>query len=299
LALRRPAIGMASASACSRASQRPARREPRCGMISSTTWGSRSSPLRLPLPVGALGAPTLAPRQRGAVPRGGPDDWDGWMVLFRPEVLLPTRSVSDDPRLVLDLERLPDRLALEAAELDRAAHAILRMHEDALINASGRSGASSSGSMPWAGEVVADVHALLRYHLYAFVTWLTVAHGQQRSRAPLPSAALGRFRQFQELVERRFAKWSELGDYARHLGCTEKTLLRATRMVVGLSAKEFISRRVNLEAKRLLVHTDLAVSVIASKLGFEGATHFSKFFRREVGCTPRDSRVRSSLRRSF
>jgi len=157
----------------------------------------------------------------------------------------------------------------------------------------------TSGSAPRTDERAADVHALLRYQLYAFVTWLTVVHGQQGARVPLSSSALERFRQFQELVERRFATWGQLGDYARHLGCTEKSLLRATRMVVGSSAKELISRRINLEAKRLLVHTDLPVSVIASKLGFEEATHFSKFFRREVGCTPRHFRMRSSLRRSF
>ena len=250
-------------------------------------------------PVSCSPGTLLALRPGQAHNFGSPDDWDGWMVLFRPEVLLPTRSVSDDPRLAFDLERLPDRLALDAAELDRAANAILRMHEDALINASRRSGASSSGSVPWTDELAADVHALLRYQLYAFVTWLTVVHGQQRTRDPLSSSALERFRKFQDLVERRFAKWSQLGDYARHLGCTEKSLLRATRIVVGVSAKEFISRRINLEAKRLLVHTDLAVSVIASKLGFEEATHFSKFFRREVGCSPRVFRTRSSLRRSF
>jgi AraC-like DNA-binding protein len=250
-------------------------------------------------PVSCSPGTLLALRPGQAHNFGSPDDWDGWMVLFRPEVLLPTRSVSDDPRLVFDLERLPDRLALDAAELDRAANAILRMHEDALINASGRSGTSSSDSAVRTDELAADIHALLRYQLYAFVTWLTVVHGQKRARDPLSSGALERFRKFQELVERRFAKWSQLGDYARHLGCTEKSLLRATRMVVGVSAKEFISRRINLEAKRLLVHTDWAVSVIASKLGFEEATHFSKFFRREVGCSPRVFRARSSLRRSF
>jgi AraC-like DNA-binding protein len=216
------------------------------------------------------------------------------MVLFRPEFLVPTLSASDDPRLILDLERLPDRLTLDGSELDRAAAAILRMRDDALIDASSRPGASSSTD-----ELTANVHALLRYQLYAFVTWLAVVHGQRRTRDPLPSGAVQRFRQFQELVERRFAEWSQLGDYARHLGCTEKSLLRATRTVVGLSAKAFISRRINLEAKRLLAHSDWGVGVIAGRLGFEEATHFSKFFRREVGCTPREFRARSILLRSF
>jgi AraC-like DNA-binding protein len=35
---------------------------------------------------------------------------------------------------------------------------------------------------------------------------------------------------------------------------------------------------------------DMPVSSIAEKLGFDEATNFSKFFRREVGCTPAEFR---------
>jgi AraC-like DNA-binding protein len=60
-----------------------------------------------------------------------------------------------------------------------------------------------------------------------------------------------------------------------------------------MSAKAFISARINLEAKRLLAHTVLPVSVIAERLGFEEATHFSKFFKRNTGCTPTEFRLRA------
>ena len=74
--------------------------------------------------------------------------------------------------------------------------------------------------------------------------------------------------------------------YAAELGCTERSLTRAVLDAEGISAKQFVSRRLGLEAKRLLIHTDCPVSVIADKLGFKEATHFSKFFRSMVGCTP-------------
>ena len=41
-----------------------------------------------------------------------------------------------------------------------------------------------------------------------------------------------------------------------------------------------------LEARRLLVHTLLPVATISDQLGFEEATNFVKFFRRETGLTP-------------
>jgi AraC-like DNA-binding protein len=45
-----------------------------------------------------------------------------------------------------------------------------------------------------------------------------------------------------------------------------------------------------LEAKRLLVHTSLPVSVIANRLGFDEPTNFVKFFRREVQKSPGEFR---------
>jgi len=61
---------------------------------------------------------------------------------------------------------------------------------------------------------------------------------------------------------------------------------------MGMTAKAFIAAPINLEAKRLLAHTDLLVAIIAEKLGFEEATNFSKFFKREVACTPAQFRRR-------
>ena len=57
-----------------------------------------------------------------------------------------------------------------------------------------------------------------------------------------------------------------------------------------MNAKAFIASRISLEAKRLLVHTDLSVTLIAESLGFEEATNFIKFFKREAGCTPAEFR---------
>ena len=100
------------------------------------------------------------------------------------------------------------------------------------------------------------------------------------------SPALQRFKRFQQLVEERFAQWHQVADYADRLGYTEKSLTRAVTASMGMTAKAFIAARVVLEAKRLLVHTDLPVATIAEKLGFDEATNFGKFFRREVGGTP-------------
>lgn len=58
----------------------------------------------------------------------------------------------------------------------------------------------------------------------------------------------------------------------------------------GKGAKSVITDRIALEAKRLLVHTNRPIYLLAEGLGFEEATNFAKFFKRETGFTPIDFR---------
>lgn len=81
-------------------------------------------------------------------------------------------------------------------------------------------------------------------------------------------------------------------DYSKRLGFSESTLSRACVAAAGHTAKEVIDRRIALEAKRLLVHSQETAAGIGHQLGFTEPTNFVKFFRRLVGCTPLQFRQR-------
>jgi AraC-like DNA-binding protein len=81
-------------------------------------------------------------------------------------------------------------------------------------------------------------------------------------------------------------------DYARQLGYSVRTLTRASHLATGYGAKRVIQERVLLEAKRLLVHTELTSTAIAARIGMPDPTTFGKFFRRQTGETPADFRAR-------
>ena len=200
---------------------------------------------------------------------GHNEDWDGWSVLFRPEFVLPVLTTPRDLKLAVDLEKLPEHIVLSNNELLVIMGTIKQMREDTQLKAP-----------------LDDVHALLRHQLHALLTRLSVLQGQQLTLESVVSPALQRFKRFQQLVEEHFARWHQVANYANQLGYTEKSLARAVEAAMGMTAKAFIAARINLEAKRLLVHTDLTVAAITEKLGFEEATNFSKFFKREAGCTP-------------
>jgi len=208
-------------------------------------------------------------------------NWDAAVVIFRPEFLLPLRTMAavSDIRLVGSLEQLPEHLQLSEGEFVAVTEAIARMRQDS--SAAGHS---------------AEVHALLRHQLYALLLRIHLAHGRHDTERGVAPSNAERFRRFQELLARRFVTHRQVADYASQLGCSEKTLNRAALESSGQTAKAYIASRVNLEAKRLLVHTALQVGAIAEQLGFDEATNFVKFFKREVGCTPGEFRARHTSR---
>jgi len=61
---------------------------------------------------------------------GEREDWDGWILLVRPEFLWPATS-HDNLRSEFNIERLPARLQVDADGLERATTAIEWMREDA------------------------------------------------------------------------------------------------------------------------------------------------------------------------
>ncbi|MGG4146820.1 helix-turn-helix transcriptional regulator [Paenibacillus algorifonticola] len=198
---------------------------------------------------------------------GNDENWDGWVILFREQFLLPTSLTLNELNLTFDIGRTPKGLTLNTTELQRANTLIEQMVQDSLIQAAKE-----------------DVHILLRFQLYAFVAWLNLI--QKQKKIPSTSQVSQKFLKFQELVEKNYAQLNHVSDYAALLNCTEKTLTRVTVSAVGISAKAFISARISLEAKRLLMHTDYLISDIAEMLNFQETTHFSKFFKRETGFTP-------------
>ena len=208
---------------------------------------------------------------------GDTQDWDGWMVLFRPEFLWAAAPAAQAQTPIDGLDGLPTAWALGSDSAPVIAHAIAQMHQDTQTHAASL-----------------HAHALLRYQLYALLTRLRMAHEQQSAQPAPPGRALQRFKAFELLVEKHFATWHQLPRYAQQLGCSEKSLVRASLEAAGVTPKAFISARIVLEAKRLLAHTTWPVARVAEGLGYSDLANFAKFFKREAGCTPTEFRSRQT-----
>ncbi|WP_327408235.1 AraC family transcriptional regulator [Streptomyces sp. NBC_01281] len=178
---------------------------------------------------------------------------------------------------------VPDPATARAAGLDDPHARVLRTPEAEDAVSLRAAGDHLRHEFQGRGGLPADAHAAVLRHLLD-VLILRVAHlGTPGDPDQEPGETFLRFR---AAVERDFARTRRVDDYAVALGYSTRTLSRATLDAVGVGAKEFVDRRVVLEAKRLLAHTDLSAARIAGGLGFSSATNFAKYFHQRAGQAP-------------
>lgn len=132
---------------------------------------------------------------------------------------------------------------------------------------------------------------VLRHHLSAILLRLSRIEPEGGPEvAARDSAILARFRQE---IDLRYAQTRQVEDYARLLGCSVRTLTRASLAATGRTAKQLVDERVALEAKRMLAESDLSVAEVGHRLGFSEPTNFGRFFTRIVGIPPGQFRTQA------
>jgi len=82
-----------------------------------------------------------------------------------------------------------------------------------------------------------------------------------------------------------------VGDVLRHCPMARRVLEQRFQRLLGRTPREEIVRIQIMRARELLIGTDLSMSEIAARVGFETA-YFSVIFKRQTGVTPREFRNR-------
>lgn len=140
-----------------------------------------------------------------------------------------------------------------------------------------------------------DVADAVRAQLYEILVLLNRCYTAQHG--PVASAPTGDLvERYVRLVQRRFARRDRVADYAASLRVSPGHLNALCRQRLRTSASTLIRERIALEARRLLLYSDLTATQIAGRLGFQDPAYFARFFRREVGLTPSAFRVRGGRR---
>lgn len=100
---------------------------------------------------------------------------------------------------------------------------------------------------------------------------------------------------FLNLVNKYFRTNHEVGFYASELNITPNYLNKIVKNTTGSSARDIILGRIISEAKILLRLTEITVSELAYKLGFEDPSYFIRYFKKIEGVTPGDYQKQGTL----
>lgn len=104
----------------------------------------------------------------------------------------------------------------------------------------------------------------------------------------MPQPKLDSIRKFNLLVEMHFREKHKVSEYADLLHITPKSLSNLFSRYYNKSPLKVITERIILESKRLLDFSDKNINEVALTVGFDEVSHFSKFFKTQVGLSPKE-----------
>ena len=134
-----------------------------------------------------------------------------------------------------------------------------------------------------------EFHSLVGYNIYRL---LAPVEGQL-SRM---TTRLDRYSELEAVLRRNPPFRMRVSHLAHELGIGESTLSRNFRRDTGQTLKSYLKEQVVRRSKQALAST-LTIKDVATELGFDDESYFSKFFKRETGFSPKE--YRASLEREF
>jgi AraC-like DNA-binding protein len=116
---------------------------------------------------------------------------------------------------------------------------------------------------------------------------LILAEVARAFRAPAAPGKKGRVViEALRFIERNCLRPLTVRDVADAVGRRSTYVTAALTRATGRSAGWWIASGRMAEARRLLLHSDQTIDVIAERVGYRDVTHFIRMFRREHGATP-------------
>jgi len=134
-------------------------------------------------------------------------------------------------------------------------------------------------------EVVGRVMQLFLYDLWT-------VYSSEMSQMEASDNAARIFLRFLTLVQRDCRRWRDVGYYANLLCITPKYLSQVSNSVSGLPASQWITFYVTFELVALLDEQSKPLAEVADLMNFETASHFSRYVKKVLGCSPSEYRSR-------
>ena len=134
--------------------------------------------------------------------------------------------------------------------------------------------------------------AAVEAHLMAILVEALRLIWQAGFKAPVADGSVLRLvARFREAVEAGYRTGVSIEAYAERLGVTATKLRRACLAAAGCAPIGIVQARLMLEAKRVLLYSNMTVAEAAYYLGFDDPAYFSRFFAQHQGVSPKAFRL--------
>jgi len=95
------------------------------------------------------------------------------------------------------------------------------------------------------------------------------------------------------LIEENYQNNLRINEFAEMLAVTPNHLSQMVKQIMGKTAHEVLDEKQIIEIKRLLLHSQLAITEIADIMSFIDQSYFTKYFKKHTGITPMQFRKES------
>jgi len=135
---------------------------------------------------------------------------------------------------------------------------------------------------------------LLRAYLKAFL--IQVQRGKNRFEKANPDVPLlfdekrVQLTRFTTLIDQNFNKGLSVAEYADMMHFSLRTLSNLTNQLLNKTPSLMVQERIILEAKRLLLYSNLNINQIGYRLGFDDPSYFVKYFKKHTSVSPSEFR---------
>jgi AraC-like DNA-binding protein len=131
---------------------------------------------------------------------------------------------------------------------------------------------------------------MIRLYLNVLFLELSRIYNKKDEQNIIYSHELVQLNRFETLVNKHFKEHKSLIFYADIISISLKQLSYLCKKVINKTPSEIILDRVILEAKRLVIHTDMSISSIANELNYNDNSYFIRFFKKVCNVTPEQYR---------
>ncbi len=114
----------------------------------------------------------------------------------------------------------------------------------------------------------------------------------EREGEETPYTAQERIQDILHYLEENMDRMISRREAAKYVFLNEDYFSRVFRKEMGIGYKEYVLKQKMDYAEKLLENTDLSITLVASRVGYDNFTNFTQMFRKYTGETPSDHRKR-------